>query len=33
MKKTLQVNIGGFAFCVDEESYQIIDKYLDSLLR
>lgn len=33
MKKTLQVNIGGFAFSVDEESYQIIDKYLDSLKR
>ena len=33
MKQTLQVNIGGFAFCVDEESYQIIDKYLDSLRR
>ena len=33
MKKTLQVNIGGFAFSVDEESYQIIDKYLDSLRR
>jgi len=33
MKKTQQVNIGGFAFCVDEESYQIIDKYLDSLRR
>jgi phage shock protein PspC (stress-responsive transcriptional regulator) len=33
MKKTQQVNIGGFAFSVDEESYQIIDKYLDSLKR
>ena len=33
MKKTLQVNIGGFAFSVDEESYQIIEQYLDSLRR
>ncbi|MBP5505396.1 MAG: PspC domain-containing protein [Bacteroidales bacterium] len=31
MKKTLQVNIGGFAFSVDEESYEIIDKYLESI--
>ena len=31
MKKTTQVNIGGFAFSVDEESYGIIDNYLESL--
>ena len=33
MKKTLQVNIGGFAFSVDEESYNLIDSYLQSLRR
>jgi phage shock protein PspC (stress-responsive transcriptional regulator) len=31
MKKTQQVNIGGFAFSVDEESYKIIDQYLESI--
>lgn len=33
MKKTQQVNIGGFAFSVDEEAYNSIDTYLQSLKR
>lgn len=33
MKKTQQVNIGGYAFSIDDESYKIIDQYLDSLKR
>ena len=33
MKKTQQVNIGGFAFSVDEEAYNTIDTYLQSLKR
>ena len=33
MKKTQQVNIGGFAFSVDEEAYKVIDQYLESLKR
>ena len=31
MKKTVQVNIGGCAFSVDEDSYRIIDEYLSAL--
>lgn len=33
MKKTVQVNIGGCAFNVDEESYSLIDEYLGGLKR
>ena len=33
MKKTVQVNIGGCAFNIDEESYSIIDEYLGGLKR
>lgn len=33
MKKTLQVNIGGYAFNVDGESYNLLDTYLDSIKR
>ena len=33
MKKTQQVNIGGFAFSIDDEAYKIIDQYLESLNR
>lgn len=33
MKKTQQVNIGGFAFSVDEDAYNTIDTYLQSLKR
>ena len=33
MKKTQQVNIGGYAFSIDDESYKIIDQYLESLKR
>lgn len=33
MKKTQQVNIGGYAFSIDDDSYKIIDQYLESLKR
>ena len=33
MKKTVQVNIGGCAFNIDEDSYSIIDEYLGGLKR
>ena len=33
MKKTVQVNIGGCAFNIDEESYSLIEEYLSSLKR
>ncbi len=33
MKQTVQVNIGGCAFNVDEESYSLIDEYLGGLKR
>lgn len=31
MKKTEQVNIGGYAFCVDIDSYNLIRSYIDGL--
>ncbi len=31
MKKTLQINIGGFFFTIEEEAYRRLNQYLDSL--
>ena len=28
MKKTLTVNLGGTVFHIDEDAYQLLDKYL-----
>ena len=30
MKKTLTVNLGGTVFHIDEDAYQLLDKYLRS---
>lgn len=30
MKKTLTVNLGGTVFHIDEDAYQLLDKYLVS---
>ncbi|MBK7956686.1 MAG: PspC domain-containing protein [Bacteroidetes bacterium] len=31
MKKTISINLAGFAFQIDEDAYQILSKYLESL--
>lgn len=31
MKKTLTVNLGGTVFHIDEDAYQLLDKYLANL--
>src|SRR5574344_1244859 len=31
MKKTLTVNLGGTVFHIDEDAYQLLDKYLSNL--
>ena len=31
MKKTLTVNLGGVVFHIDEDAYQLLDKYLSNL--
>ena len=31
MKKTLTVNLGGTVFHIDEDAYQLLDKYLTNL--
>ena len=31
MKKTLTVNLGGTVFNIDEDAYQLLDKYLTNL--
>ena len=31
MKKTLTVNLGGSVFHIDEDAYQLLDKYLTNL--
>ncbi len=33
MKRTLDVNIGGFVFHLDEDAYNMLDRYLNSLKR
>lgn len=33
MKKTINVNIGGFVFHLDEDAYETVQKYLDTLRR
>ena len=30
MKKTLTVNLGGTVFHIDEDAYQLLDKYLST---
>lgn len=30
MKKTLTVNLGGTVFHIDEDAYQLLDKYLSN---
>ena len=32
MKKTLTVNLGGTVFHIDEDAYQLLDKYLSNPL-
>ena len=31
MKKTLSINLGGSVFNIDEDAYQLLDKYLNNL--
>ena len=31
MKKTLTINLGGSVFHIDEDAYQLLDKYLNNL--
>ena len=31
MKKTLTINLGGSVFHIDEDAYQLLDKYLSNL--
>ena len=31
MKKTLSINLGGTVFNIDEDAYQLLDKYLNNL--
>ena len=31
MKKTLTINLGGSVFNIDEDAYQLLDKYLNNL--
>ena len=31
MKKTLSINSGGTVFNIDEDAYQLLDKYLNNL--
>lgn len=31
MKKTLTVNLGGTVFHIDEDAYQLLEKYLSNL--